>query len=207
MNLPRPRWTGIRITAQHWHYGVLLLLLLLNLALAVRLVFAWNRAKQGDAARIAERQSEYRAMQLKTRPLRGLDKKIQQAKLDQQAFYDKRFPATDSEVVKELGVLAVKNDVLLARVQYAHGKPNQGLVELRMDASLSGDYAPIVRFINGLERDHIFFLIRGIALNGQQNGVVSLRMILSTYLHADTANPAPAMQAATPASSISMEQQ
>ncbi|MGO8720642.1 MAG: hypothetical protein ACLQMO_15725 [Acidobacteriaceae bacterium] len=187
MNLSRPRWTGIRITAQHWHYGVLVLLLLLNLTLAVRLVFAWDRAKQGDAARIEERQSEYRAMQLKTRPLRGLDKKIRQAKLDQQGFYEKRFPASDSEVLKELGALAVRNNVLLARGQYAHGKPNQGLVELRMEASLNGDYAPIVRFINGLERDKVFFLIDGIALNGEQNGVVSLRMRLTTFLRADTA--------------------
>ena len=188
MNFSRPKWKSIRITAQHWHYGVLFLLILLNLVLAVRLVFAWDRAKAGDTAQIEGRQSQYRAMQLKTRPLRGLDKKIQQAKLDQQAFYEKRFPTTDSEVLKELGVLAVKNNVLLARGQYAHGKPNQGLVELQMDTSLSGDYAPIVRFINGLERDHIFFLIRDIALNGQQSGVVSLRMRLTTYLRADTAN-------------------
>ncbi len=188
MKLTRPNWSNIRMTAQHWHYGAIILLLLLNLTLAVRLIFAWNRAKQGDAARIAESQSQYRAMKLKTTPLRGLDKKIKQAKLDQEAFYDKRFPATDSEVLTELGALAVKNNVLLARGQYAHGKPQQGLVELRMEASLSGDYAPIVRFINGLERDKLFFLIDGVALNGQQSGVVSLRMRLTTYLRADTAN-------------------
>ncbi|MGB8478272.1 MAG: hypothetical protein WCE63_05460 [Acidobacteriaceae bacterium] len=193
MKLTRPNWTNIRITAQHWHYGAIIVLLLLNLTLAVRLVFAWNRAKQGDAARIAESQAQYRAMKLKTTPLRGLDKKIEQAKLDQQAFYEKRFPATDSEVLTELGALAVKNNVLLARGQYAHGKPKQGLVELRMEASLSGDYAPIVRFINGLERDKLFFLIDGVALNGQQSGVVSLRMRLTTYLRADTANAAAAL--------------
>jgi len=207
MNISGWRWTNIRITAQHWHYGVLVLLLLLNLTLAVRLMFAWNRAKQGDTARIEERQSEYRAMQLKTRPLRGLDKKIQQAKLDQQAFYEKRFPATDSEVLKELGALAVKNNVLLARGQYAHGKPNQGLVELRMDVSLSGDYAPIVRFINGLEREKGFFLIKGIALNGQQSGVVSLRMVLTTYLRANAANPGNAAAAPMTADTASLEQQ
>ena len=94
------RWAKPRITAQHWHYGVLVLLVLLNLTLAVRLMFAWNRAQQGDTARIEARQAEYRAMQLKTRPLRGLDKKIQQAQLDQQSFYAKRFPATDSEVLR-----------------------------------------------------------------------------------------------------------
>jgi hypothetical protein len=188
MKLTRPNWTNTRITAQHWHYGAIIVLLLLNLTLAVRLIFAWNRAKQGDAANIAASQSEYRAMKLKTTPLRGLDKKIDQAKLDQQAFYNKRFPANDSEVLTELGALAVKNNVLLARGQYAHRKPQQGLVELNMEASLSGDYAPIVRFINGLERDKLFFLIDGVALNGQQSGVVSLRMRLTTFLRADTAN-------------------
>ena len=187
MNFSRPRWTNLRLTAQHWHYGVLFLLLLINVTLAVRLAFAWDRAQAGNAARLEERQSEFRAMQLKTRPLRGLDKKIQQAKLDQQGFYEKRFPASDSEVLKELGALAVKNDVLLARGQYAYGKPNQGLVEFRMEASLSGDYAPIVRFINGLERDKLFFLIESITLNGQQNGVVSLRMRLTTFLRSETA--------------------
>ncbi len=192
MKLTRPSWTNVRITAQHWHYGVLVLLVLLNLTLAVRLIFAWDRAKQGDAASIAQSKAQYRAMKLKTTPLKGLDRKIQQAKVDQKAFYEKRFPATDSEVLTELGALAVKNNVLLARGQYAHGKPQQGLVELRMEASLSGDYAPIVRFINGLERDKVFFLIDGIALNGQQSGVVSLRMILTTYLRADTANAAAA---------------
>jgi hypothetical protein len=193
MNLSRPPWTNIRITAQHWHYGVLVLLLMLNLTLAVRLMFAWDRASAGNAARIEQRQAEYRAMKLKTTPLRGLDKKIQQAKLDQQAFYEKRFPATDSEVLTELGALAVKNNVLLARGQYAHRKPQQGLVEMDMEASLSGDYAPIVRFINGLERDRLFFLIDGVALNGQQNGVVSLRMRLTTFLLANTANAGAAL--------------
>lgn len=188
MNFTRPSWTNTRVTAQHWHYGAIIVLLLLNLTLGVRLIFAWNRAKQGDAARIAASQSEYRAMKLKTTPLRGLDKKITQAKLDQQAFYDKRFPTNDSQVLTELGALAVKNNVLLARGQYAYRKPQQGLVEMQIEATLSGDYAPVVRFINGLERDKLFFLINGVALNGQQNGVVSLRMVLITYLRADTAN-------------------
>lgn len=193
MKLTRPNWSNIRITAQHWHYGAIILLLLLNLTLAVRLMFAWNRAKQGDAANIAASQSQYRAMKLKTTPLKGLDKKIDQAKLDQQAFYDKRFPVSTSEVLTELGALAVKNNVLLARDQEAYGKPQQRLVEMQIEATLSGDYAPVVRFINGLERDHIFFTIRGIALNGQQGGVVSLRMVLTTYLRADTANTGAAL--------------
>jgi hypothetical protein len=129
-------------------------------------------------------------MQLKTKPLRGLDKKIAQAQLDEQAFYKKRFPDSYSEVQTELGKLAVQNNVLLNRVQYAQGKPSEGVSEVLMDASLSGDYAPVVRFINGLERDKIFFIIGRIALSGQQSGIVSLRLQLLTYLRADTDNGA-----------------
>lgn len=175
-------WRNTRITARHWHYVLVGVLILVNLALAVRLAYAWQRAKAGDAAQLQQRESQYQAMRLKTKPLRGLDRKIDQAKVDQQAFYDKRFPASDSAVLKELGALAVKNNVLLSREQYAYGKLDQGAYEIRLDASLSGDYAPIVRFINDLERDNMFFIIDGIALSGQQNGIVSLRMRLTTFL-------------------------
>jgi hypothetical protein len=205
MKLTRPQWSNVRITAKHWHYGAIIVLLLLNLILGIRLIFAWNRAKQGDAANIAASQSQYRAMKLKTTPLKGLEKKIDQAKLDQHAFYDKRFPANDSQVLTELGALAVKNNVLLSRAQYGYRKPQQGLVEMQIEANLSGDYAPIVRFINGLERDNLFFLINGIALNGQQGGVVSLRMHLTTFLRADTANAGGALVAAS-ANTTSTEQ-
>ena len=182
----RPAWANVRISALHWHYIALILLCLLNLTLGFRLVYAWKRAEAGDAPRLRERESEYKIMQLKTKPLRGLDSKITQAQADQKAFYVKRFPSTYSAVLTELGAIAVKNNVLLNRVQYAEGKPDEGVSELRMDASLSGDYAPVVRFINGLERDKIFFLITGVALTGQQSGIVSLRMKLTTYLHTDT---------------------
>ena len=53
-----------------------------------------------------------------------------------------------------------------------------------MDASLSGDYRPLVLFINGLERDKMFFLIDGVTLTGQQSGTVGLRLRLTTYLRA-----------------------
>ncbi len=185
-----PDWTKIRITSRHWHYAGVAALGLLNLVLAVRLVYAWHGAAAGSAAQLQEKKSEYRAMQLKTKPLRGLDKKINQAQLDEQAFYEKRFPATYSAVLTELGELAIKNNVLLSRVQYSQSKPNEGLYEIRIDANLSGDYAPIVRFINGLERDNVFFLIDGIALSGQQGGIVSLRMKLRTYLRQTQDNAA-----------------
>src|ERR1700760_3578745 len=56
------------------------------------------------------------------------------------------------------------------------------LTEARMDASMSGEYRPLVLFINSLERDKMFFLITGVTLTGQQSGTVGLRLRLITYL-------------------------
>jgi type IV pilus assembly protein PilO len=57
-----------------------------------------------------------------------------------------------------------------------------------MDASLSGEYAPLMHFINGLERSKTFFLINGLTLTGSQGGLVNLRLRLVTYLHAADLN-------------------
>jgi hypothetical protein len=67
-------------------------------------------------------------------------------------------------------------------VQYTQGDPGPGLTEISMDASISGDYPSIMRFINSLERDPMFFIIRAMALTGQQGGLVNLRLRVSTWL-------------------------
>jgi hypothetical protein len=66
-----------------------------------------------------------------------------------------------------------------------------------MDASLSGDYRPLVLFVNSLERDKMFFVITGVTLTGQQSGTVGLRVRLTSYLRspvgtesAETGSPA-----------------
>jgi hypothetical protein len=59
---------------------------------------------------------------------------------------------------------------------------------MSIDASVSGDYRPIVEFINAVERDKVFFVINGINLTGQQTGQVNLRIRLTTYLRPANAN-------------------
>jgi hypothetical protein len=61
------------------------------------------------------------------------------------------------------------------------------LTEIRIDAGLSGDYAGIMRFVNGLERSQTFFVIRAMALTGQQSGTVNLRLQVSTWLRPEDA--------------------
>jgi hypothetical protein len=92
--------------------------------------------------------------------------------------------------------LQVDSRVRLTRVQYTQGAPGPGLTEISMDASISGDYPAIMRFINSLERDPMFFIIRAMALTGQQGGLVNLRLRVSTWLRpADVPNGLPSTPA------------
>ena len=83
----------------------------------------------------------------------------------------------------------MKSGVRLSRVVYAQGEPTGDLTEISMDAGVSGTYPQIMHFVNGLERDQTFFVIRAMALTGQQGGMVNLRLRLSTWLRsADAIN-------------------
>jgi hypothetical protein len=69
-----------------------------------------------------------------------------------------------------------------------------------MDVGISGEYPQIMKFINGLERDQTFFVIRAMALTGQQGGMVNLRLRVSTWLRAvDAANSGLPQVGTTPA--------
>ena len=99
-----------------------------------------------------------------------------------QAFYAKRIPANYSSIAQRIGELQVKSGVRLSRVQYTQGAPGTDLTEITMDAGISGEYPQIMRFVNGLERDQTFFVIRAMSLTGQQGGMVNLRLRVSTWL-------------------------
>jgi hypothetical protein len=151
-------------------------------------VFAWSEANHQNAAALADQTVAMKTAEIAKKPLEGLDGKLVQATADADKFSERRLPFAYSEVLAELGALTKKQGVKLTRVQYAESPVLEGgagtLTEVRMDASLSGDYRPLVLFVNGLERDKMFFLIKGVTLTGQQSGTVGLRLRLTTYLRA-----------------------
>jgi type IV pilus assembly protein PilO len=165
------------------HLFVFGLLLVLNLFLGVRLMLAWNTLHDAGPEQLEQQQSAYKTLNLQLRPLRGLPQKVGVARKQADQFYDDRFPSAYSTILAAIGDLATKNAVRLTRSSYIQTPAIPGLTEIRMDASLSGEYAPLMRFINSLERSKTFFLINGLTLTGQQAGQVNLRLRLTTYLH------------------------
>ena len=182
------------LTVVNLHWVVLGLLGLVNLWLALQLALAWRTSGEHGAAALAQQQIALRTADVQARPLQGLDAKLAAATEEADDFSLRRLPYENSQYVAELGALAKRENVKLTRVQYLPAPRLAGtaaeLTEVRMDASLSGDYRPLMLLINALERDRMFFVINGIALSGQQGGTVGLRLRLTTYLRAPRPNEA-----------------
>ncbi|MDE3147871.1 MAG: hypothetical protein KGL37_00245, partial [Acidobacteriota bacterium] len=165
-----------------WHYAGLAVLLLLVLVLAVRLGMDWAAIDSHSADALAGKQVELKALSLETAPLRGLDKRVEKTRVELDSFYEKRIPPNYSSIATRIGDLQVKSGVRLSRVQYTQRPPGAELTEISMDAGISGDYPAIMHFVNSIERDQMFFVIRAMALTGQQSGLVNLRIRISTWL-------------------------
>ncbi len=140
------------------------------------------------AGRESLRQEELRQawLNLKAResaPWRGLDKKIPQARQDIQAFYRDRFPSSYSVITSNLDKVAAESGVKLSSEKYAQKDAEiPSLQRVEIDAEVSGDYVPLAKFINALERNQMFFMIDGLDLGGETTGSVKLHIKVETYL-------------------------
>jgi Tfp pilus assembly protein PilO len=129
-------------------------------------------------------------LQTKTRqvePLTDLPKKVNSARQQITDFYKKRFPGQDSQIAVQVGKLAVASGVTIDSIKYKAGEAEIGQLQpVEMEADLSGNYVALAKFINGLERDDMLFVISSIELGGEQTGPIKLQMKLETYLKAGT---------------------
>ena len=174
------------VTPLNLHWAGIALLGLVNLYLLIHIGVLWQRVQSGNDEAVAQQQLRLKAAEISARPLDGLDEKLKRADLESETFYAERLPVSYSEIATELGAIARREKVNLSRVAYAQEPVTTQLAgpvtEVRMDAGLTGDYRGLVEFINGLERDKVFFIISGVTLTGQESGRVSLRLKLGTYL-------------------------
>jgi Tfp pilus assembly protein PilO len=165
-----------------WHYAAFVVLLAAVIVLSIRFGLDWSATSGSSSDALAAKQVQLKARDLETAPLRGLDKRVEDSRAQMSAFYSKRIPPNYSSIATRIGELALKGPVRLTRVQYSQGPPGSYLTEITMDAGITGEYQQIMRFVNSLERDQTFFVIRGMALTGQQGGLVNLRLRVSTWL-------------------------
>ena len=126
--------------------------------------------------------AELRTKTRQVEPLKNLDKKVVIANRQIDDFYNKRFPSQDSQIFTTIGKLAVSNGVTIEQAKNRVDEENTGhLHPVELEAEFSGSYVSLAKFINALERDDLFFLIRSITLAGEQKGPIRLQVKLETY--------------------------
>jgi len=118
-------------------------------------------------------------------PLKDLPHKVEIANEQIVDFYQRRFPAQSFEIQAELGKIEAESGVKIEQARYKAKDEGPGrLIPVEIEADLAGNYGSLARFINGLERDQMFFIINSVTLGGQPQGPVKLNMKLEAYLKA-----------------------
>jgi hypothetical protein len=177
----------------NFHFALLGLVLVLDILIGARFALAWRAIRSDQSSAFVQQQIRYGQLQGQMQHLNGLPKKVEQANQDAQKFYDERIAPNYSTIEAALSATASKDQVLYSRATYVPTPAIEGLTEVRVDAGMSGEYTHLMHFINDIERDrdHVFFIIDGITLTGQQGGLVNLRLRLTTFLRADAADLPP----------------
>jgi len=191
-----------------WHYIGVAVLGVVVLGLAIRLGLDWVATNSSSNDAMVSKQIELKTLELQTAPLRGLDQRVVESRKQIEDFYARRIPSNYSSIAAEVGNLAVKSGVQLSGMQYTQSATAGDLTELSLDARINGEYQQIMHFVNGLERDKTFFIIRTMAFTGQQGGLVGLRLRVSTWMRpGDVPSGLPPTPPETPAGNISPAQE
>ncbi len=164
------------------HGAGLAVLSLLILGMFVWLCIDWSTFDSTASAAMNTKETELTFLTSETAPLRGVEQRLVETRERIDFFYAHRIPSNYSSIAVRIGELEKQSGVRLSHVQYTQGRPGANLTEISLDASISGEYPQIMRFVNELERDRNFFVIRAMVLTGQEGGQVSLRLRVSTWL-------------------------
>lgn len=115
-------------------------------------------------------------------PARDMDKKLGTARTEIGEFYKDRLPQRYSDVTESLGKLAKETHTQVSQVKYdAKDADLPGLQRLEIDAQITGDYSNLMRFINGLEREKVMYVLNSVSLGEAQGGMIRLEIKVETY--------------------------
>lgn len=178
--MPNLRRARKRLTA------AAIVLAVLDVAAIGFLLSPLGRSRSMRELEYAEARGELQKKMRDAVPLRGMDKKLDLARQQIADFYRERFPAQYSAVSSELGKVASQTGVRVSQISY-DPKPADvaSLQQVVINANLDGDYLQVVKFINALERDKMFFMVDSLTLAQEQGGIVKLQVKLETYLRSE----------------------
>lgn len=151
------------------------------------LLSPFAKSRQEKEAELRHYQTQFKDKEREVGPSRGMERKISTATGDIANFYQDRLPAKYSQIDAALGKAAQDSGVQLQDINF---KPDKKAVDdlerVQITLTISGPYVNDVKFINQVERDHVFFVIDSVTLAGSINGV-QLQVNAETYFRTGAA--------------------
>lgn len=165
------------------------ILAVIVLGFSIPLVIGGSFSSSTRQELLNSKKSQIAALEANLRPLRGVAGDVSATRAAIDNFYTNRISTGYSQITSSLGTIAIRSGVRLSQIGYSQGAPGIDLTEISMDVGISGSYAQVMAFVNGVERDHLFFVVRALSFAGQQGGTVSLRIRISTWMRRADALP------------------
>jgi Tfp pilus assembly protein PilO len=147
------------------------------------------------SSKLAQEQSlqeQEKVLMREVAPLKGIDKKLAQTRLDVSKFYEQKIPSQFSQISQHLEKLTQESGVITPQgIRYTQEKNSNGPNEksdlpdvhrVGIETTVTGEYAKVARFINAMEQDKFIFIIDQISLTSQESGVISLQIKAQTFL-------------------------
>jgi hypothetical protein len=110
----------------------------------------------------------------------------EKTRADLKVLYD-GIPSRYSQISQRIQKLSQETGVTSQSIKYSTDTAEKtelpDVQRIKIDTTISGDYAKVARFINAMEQDPLLFIIEKISLSGQpEGGAVSLQITFDTFL-------------------------
>jgi Tfp pilus assembly protein PilO len=149
---------------------------------------------QSSAPRIPQQELDRESLQLKLwrgdiERAKGIEQSMPSTQQDCDKFEKSLLPSNTgySAVTEELSEIARKTGLQFSSKNF-HQKDvaSRKLTEVELEASISGDYASVVKFLNGLQRSQNVYVVDGLALSSENQtqgppNVLRLSLRMRTY--------------------------
>ena len=163
----------------------LLVFVAADVALAV---YSWrNVSSPSNLHSLATQNEQLKLLRADVESAKRIQKDMPTIQKDCDRFVTIFFPASTgySSVSADLDGLAQKSSVQIGDLTFKQKEASYGLTRVDMSATVSGSYAGIVRFVNGLQRSQNLYDLDGLNLAGEtQNAAAS--SVIKVTLHMQT---------------------
>ncbi|HYL63681.1 MAG TPA: type 4a pilus biogenesis protein PilO [Candidatus Methylomirabilis sp.] len=155
-------------------------------------IYSWQLASAPQTSQV-----EFDKQNLQLKLLRGDIQRAQSIRDDMPKTrkdcdkFEQSLPAAstgDSVIYSELYDIARKAGLqIVSLANKQNSIQNRGLAEIGIEATVSGEYGSVIRFVNDLQRSPTFYILDGLALssdtqNQRSGGAIRVALHIRTYL-------------------------